>query len=226
LIRTIIVDDEPTTENIIRFFAERGDLPLEIVSTARNGSAAIEEIRKHKPDLVFLDIQMSPVNGFEVMAALPDVRYVVVTAYNSFDYAQKALRLGAADILLKPIELTQLEHSVARATGWRFTDNDTVNEIVNYIRHHYAEKINLTTISQAFYLTQSHVARLFKKYMGESVVGYLNRVRIENAKRLLDEGMSVKNAAEQVGYGSLNNFYKHFKRYTDTTPASFPKKRE
>ena len=62
--------------------------------------------------------------------------------------------------------------------------------------------------------------------MGESVVGYLNRVRIENAKRLLDEGMSVKNAAEQVGYGSLNNFYKHFKRYTDTTPASFPKKRE
>ena len=224
MIRTIIVDDEPTTENIIRFFVERGDLPLEIVSAVNSGAAAVEEIRKHRPDLVFLDIQMPEMNGFEVMAEAPDTNYVVVTAYDTFAYAQQALRLGAADILLKPIELAQLEQAVARATGWKFTNNDTVNKIAHYIRQHYAEKINLTTISQAFYLTPSHVARLFKKHMGQSVVSYLNRVRVENAKKLLDEGMSVKLAAERVGYDSLNNFYKHFKRYTETTPASYPRK--
>ncbi len=226
VIRTIIVDDEPTTENIIRFFVDRGDLPLEIVSAVSNGAAAVAEIRKHRPDLVFLDIQMPLMNGFEVMAEAPDANYVVVTAYDTFSYAQQALRLGAADILLKPIELSQLEQAVARATGWKFTNNDTVNKIANYIRHHYAEKINLTAISQAFYLTPSHVARLFKKYMGQSVVSYLNKVRVENAKKLLDEGVSVKSAAEQVGYDSLNNFYKHFKRFTETTPASYPKKDE
>ncbi len=226
MIRTIIVDDEPTTENIIRFFVDRGNLPLEIVSSVSSGAAALEEIRKHRPDLVFLDIQMPLMNGFEVMAQEPDVSYVVVTAYDTFAYAQQALRLGAADILLKPIELAQLEQAVARATGWNFTGNDTVNEIANYIRHHYAEKISLTTISQAFFLTPSHIARLFKKYMGQSVVSYLNRIRVENARRLLDEGASVKSAAEQVGYDSLNNFYKHFKRYTETTPASYPKKEE
>lgn len=224
MIRTVIIDDEPTTESIIRFFVTRGDLPLEIVSSACNGKLGVAEIRKHKPDLVFLDIQMPVMNGFEVMQEVPEATYIIVTAYDMFSYAQKALRLGAADILLKPIELSQLIQSVGRATGWNFTDNASVNEIANYIRKHYAERISLTGISEEFYLTQSHIARLFKKHMGESVINYLNRIRVENAKRLLEDGVSVKEAAEQVGYDSLNNFYKHFKRYTGTTPADYMKK--
>ncbi len=221
MLKAVIVDDEPRTENIIRYFIEHGDIPLEIAATAANGRLGVAEIRKHKPDIVFLDIQMPVMNGFEVMAEEPDQKYIVVTAYDEFSYAQKALRLGAADILLKPIELAQLIQSVERATGWRLTGNDTVNSIMEYVRQHYADKISLTQIAEEFYLTQSHVARLFKKHTGESVLEYINRLRIEEAKRLLEQGMSVKEAADQVGYDSLNNFYKYFKRYTGKTPAEY-----
>ncbi len=221
MLKAVIVDDEPRTESIIRFFIERGDLPLEIAASAPTGKLGVAEIRKHKPDLVFLDIQMPVMNGFEVMAEAPDFKYIIVTAYDEFSYAQKALRLGAADILLKPIELAQIIQSIERATGWKLTKNDTVNDIVDYIRQHYAEKLSLSGIAEHFYLTQSHVSRLFKKHTGESVLNYIHDVRIENARKLLESGVSVKDTAEQVGYDSLNNFYKYFKRYTVTTPAEY-----
>ena len=223
MIRAVIIDDEPTTETILRYFTERGDLPLEIAASAANGKLGVEAIRRTDPDLVFLDIQMPVMNGFEVMAAEPDRKYIIITAYDMFDYAQKALRLGACDILLKPIELSQVQQAVERAIGTKFTGNDTVNEIAAYVRAHFAEKVTLTEIAEQFFLTESHVARLFKKHMGDSVMNYLHRIRIENAKRLLDEGKSVKEAAETVGYDSLNNFYKHFKAVTGETPAAYHK---
>lgn len=221
MIKTIIVDDEPMVAEIIRYFVKKGDLPLDIVGTADNGIIAEELIRKYQPDLVFLDIQMPMKNGFEVMRDQPDTKYVIVTAFDTFDYAQRALRLGAMDILLKPIDYEQLKQSVSRVVGWNFTANDTVNDIVEYINHHYAEDISLTDLSEQFFLTSSHIARLFKKYMGESVINYVNRVRIDSAKVLLDKGMSVKNVSEAVGYHSLNNFYKHFRKLTETTPAAY-----
>ncbi|WP_288918610.1 response regulator, partial [uncultured Eubacterium sp.] len=167
MIKTIIVDDEPMVAEIIRYFVKKGDLPLDIVGTADNGIIAEELIRKYQPDLVFLDIQMPMKNGFEVMRDQPDTKYIIVTAFDTFDYAQRALRLGAMDILLKPIDYEQLKQSVSRVVGWNFTANDTVNDIVEYINHHYAEDISLTDLSEQFFLTSSHIARLFKKYMGE-----------------------------------------------------------
>lgn len=100
MIKTIIVDDEPMVAEIIRYFVKKGDLPLDIVGTADNGIIAEELIRKYQPDLVFLDIQMPMKNGFEVMRDQPDTKYIIVTAFDTFDYAQRALRLGAMDILL------------------------------------------------------------------------------------------------------------------------------
>lgn len=224
MIRTLIVDDEPMVAEIISYFVKRGDLPLDIIGTADNGVTAVDLIRKENPDLVFLDIQMPLKNGFEVMRDEPGPKYIIVTAFDTFDYAQQALRLGAMDILLKPIDAAQLEQAVSRAVGWKLTPNETVNDIIEYINQHYAENITLTGLSDQFFLTTSHIARLFKKYTGESVIGYVNRVRIDNAKKLLDQGMSVKNAAETVGYNSLNNFYKHFKKETGTTPAAYVSK--
>ena len=224
MIRAVIIDDEPAVMEIIKYFIKQNDMPLEIVGTATNGVTGVSLIKKENPQLVFLDIQMPMKNGFDVMGEVPETRYIIVTAFESFEYAQKALRLGAVDILLKPIDYAQFAQAVSRAVGWSLTANDKVNEIAEYIHAHYAEKITLTDLAEQFFLTPSHIARLFKKYMDESVMLYVNRVRIENAKKLLDRGMSVKYAAEATGYDSLNNFYKHFKRYTGTTPAAYVSK--
>ncbi|HIX58845.1 MAG TPA: response regulator, partial [Candidatus Blautia gallistercoris] len=124
MIRAVICDDEPAAANIIRHFIEGEKLPIEIVGTAENGREAINLIEKEEPELVFMDIHMPCMNGFEVISQVPESKFIIITAYDSFLYAQKALRLGASDILSKPIELEQLRDAIIRAVGWEFTSND------------------------------------------------------------------------------------------------------
>lgn len=224
MIKAIVIDDEPAVATIIKHFIEEENLPVEIVGVAENGVNGVSLIKREKPQLVFLDIQMPMMNGFEVIREAPDTNYIIVTAFESFEYAQEALRLGAKDILLKPIEYEQLVASISRAIGWKFTENDTINGIIEYINEHYAEKISLSTLSENFFVTSSHIARLFKQHLGESTVSYINRIRIEKSEKLLRQGVSIKDAAEKVGFDSLNNYYKYFNKYIGMTPAAFVKK--
>lgn len=223
MIKALIIDDEPAVATIIKHFISEEGLPIEIAGVAENGVNGVSMIKREKPQLVFLDIQMPVMNGFEVMREMPDTNYIIVTAFEYFEYAQEALRLGAKDILLKPIEFEQLLRSISRAIGWSFTANDTINQIMEHINEHYAEKISLTDLSDRFFVTPSHIARLFKQHVGESVVSYINRVRIKKSQQLLKHGVSIKDAAEQVGFESLNNYYKYFKIYTGLTPAAYCK---
>lgn len=226
MIRAAIIDDEPAVATIICHFIEKEHLLIHIVGTAEDGEKGLRLIEEKKPQLVFLDIQMPLRNGFDVMKEAPDVKYIIITAYESFEYAQQALRLGASDILLKPIEFKQLVQAISRTIGWNFTGNDTVNGILEYIHEHYAEKIELSQLSQLFFATPSHISRQFKKYMDVNIVTYIHQVRIEKAQELfIGKKGSVKETAERVGYESLNNFYKYFKQFTGTTPASFCQER-
>lgn len=221
--KVIIVDDEPAVAKMIQYFIDKENLPLEVAGVAYNGQQAIELIDKVSPKIVFLDIQMPVKNGFEVMKERPNQQYIIITAYESFRYAQQALRLGAKDIILKPVEYRQLETAVVNLLGWHITNNATVNDILEYVHGHYAEKIELNKLAEHFFIAPSHLARLFKKHTGSSLITYINKVRIQKACGLLDAGVSVKEAAEQTGYESLNNFYKYFKLYEGMTPAAYCK---
>ncbi|TWH45791.1 response regulator [Sporomusa sp. KB1] len=222
MIRAIIADDEQAVASIICHFIEKECLPIKIVGTAADGRQAVKLIKEEHPELIFLDIQMPIMNGFEVMKAETEPHFIIITAYESFQYAQQALRLGACDIILKPIEYKQFLQAINRAIGWKFTSNTTVNGILEYIHLNYAQKISLEQLAQMFYTTPSHIARLFKGYMDLSIVTYIHQVRIKEAKKLLmEQCCSVKDTAERTGYDSLNNFYKYFKMYTGMTPATF-----
>lgn len=226
MIRALIVDDEPSVAAIIKHFIDKKDLPISVIGWATNGKEATELIQTENPDLVYLDIQMPIMNGFEVMSSFPNSNYIVVTAHESFQFAQQALRLGAKDIILKPIDYKQMMQSISRVIGWQFTSNHVVNSALEYIHRHYAEKIEVAQLAQLLFTTPSHIARLFKKYMGIGVISYINKIRISRAIEMIENGeLSIKEIAEFSGYENLNNFYKHFKAHTGTTPATYsPKK--
>lgn len=227
MIRAVICDDEKAAQNIIRHFVEAQILPVETVGTAENGREAWKIIQKEKPDLVFMDIHMPYMNGFEIIQKLTDTKVIIITAYDSFEYAQKALRLGAMDILSKPIEFEQLKQAIVRAVGWKFTGNEIANTVLEYIHAHYYEKMELETLANYTFCSPSHIARVFKKHTGMTVISYVHKVRIEKSiEKMTEEGLSVKEAAEEVGYQSLNNFYKYFKQYTGMAPAAYLKKKE
>ena len=115
-IRTLIVDDEQLARDEMRFLLA-GEKDIEIVAEAAGGREAIDLARAKRPDLVFLDIQMPEVDGFQVVAALVEAGepplVVFATAYDR--YAIRAFEVNALDYLLKPIDRARLGTALDRA---------------------------------------------------------------------------------------------------------------
>lgn len=113
----VIVDDEQSARNTLKAFIEKYCPDLEVVGMAEGVSEAAELIDGLRPDLIFLDIQMPGENGFQLLKRLPDYHFSLVftTAYDQ--YALRALKLGALDYLLKPIDMLELQEAVQKAAA-------------------------------------------------------------------------------------------------------------
>lgn len=114
-IRTVIVDDEPLARRGIRALLKE-EKDLEIISECGDGREALAVIAAHKPDLVFLDVQMPELSGFDVVAAIGVQRMpavIFVTAYDK--YAMRAFEVHALDYLLKPLDGDRFASALQRA---------------------------------------------------------------------------------------------------------------
>ena len=113
-LRALVVDDEELPRQAVRELVERHP-ELVLVGEATDGREALDAILDHRPDLVFLDIQMPELDGFQVVAALDDdvlPAIVFVTAYDAF--AIKAFEVNAIDYLMKPVTPERFAAAVAR----------------------------------------------------------------------------------------------------------------
>ena len=113
-IRTILVDDEPLAIQGLQLRLQAHE-DVEVIETCLNGREAIRAIKTHKPDLVFLDVQMPGFDGFSVIQGLMEVEpplVVFVTAY--MDHALRAFEADAVDYLLKPVEEDRLADTLDR----------------------------------------------------------------------------------------------------------------
>ncbi len=114
-IRTVVVDDEPLARSNLLVLLRR-DPEIEIVGECGSGMEALAEIRRVKPDLVFLDVQMPECDGFDVLEMLGSdlpLAIVFVTAYDQ--YALRAFEAGALDYLLKPFDNARFDRMLVRA---------------------------------------------------------------------------------------------------------------
>lgn len=111
-LKAAIVDDEELARGILRrCLSAHPD--IEIVAECSNGFEAVKAVTELKPDLLFLDIQMPKLNGFEVLELIErDVAVIFVTAYD--EYALRAFEFHAVDYLLKPFSEKRLEKALAR----------------------------------------------------------------------------------------------------------------
>jgi len=113
--KTIIIDDEPLARSIVREYLEKYP-ELEVVQECNDGFEGLKAIQQYQPDLIFLDIQMPKLSGFEVLELLGDraPAVIFVTAYDEF--ALRAFDVHAVDYLLKPVDPVRLAEAVERAT--------------------------------------------------------------------------------------------------------------
>jgi two-component system, LytTR family, response regulator len=128
-VRTLIVDDEPVARRVLREGLEEFPEVL-VVGEADNGRDALEKIGKLAPDLVFLDLQMPMMSGFELVSALgpgPVPVIVIVTAFDQ--HAIQAFEAGAIDYLLKPVSEPRLQKAVERAEALLQRPVDMANQL-------------------------------------------------------------------------------------------------
>jgi two-component system LytT family response regulator len=139
-VRTLIVDDEPAARRGVRLLLER-DPAVEIVGEASGGAEAAEIIKREKPDLVFLDVQMPGCDGFEALnkvAGVASPAVVFVTAYD--EHALRAFEVNAVDYLLKPYDDVRFSAALQRAKhAVRQRETENVNsrltQLLDYLQH-------------------------------------------------------------------------------------------
>jgi two-component system, LytTR family, response regulator len=182
-IRTIVVDDESLAIQGLQLRLEpHGD--IEIVDTAQNGREAIRKIKTHKPDLVFLDIQMPGFDGFSVVQGLMDVEpplFVFVTAYS--DHAIKAFDAQAVDYLLKPVEPQRLADALDRVRR-RLSEKrgmeeaERLKEVLAEVAPEAAEQAAEDSASEM------HNANRFEKLINIKDRGQIFRVDVDTIERI------------------------------------------
>lgn len=111
--KVVLVDDEPIILRSLKVALPWEEMQMQIVGEAANGEQGLQLIQAHKPDIVISDIRMPVMDGISMMKEAlhqqPSLVFVLLSGYGEFEYAREALRYGASDYLLKPVDHEELE---------------------------------------------------------------------------------------------------------------------
>ncbi|MBE5826973.1 MAG: response regulator [Butyrivibrio sp.] len=249
--KVMIVDDEKYVRMGIKTETDWALIGCEVVAEASNGLEALEMAEETRPDLVVSDIRMPKMDGIELAEKLtekyPGVKVIFLTAYNEFEYARQAIRIGVSDYLLKPFQDGELEASIQRllhlhpnapASSSELEEqliplkrkeevaNRYVQTAITYIEEHYPDvDFSLGKLAESMSVSEGHISRLFKSETDQSINNYLTRYRIKRAMDYLkDVNVKVYEVAEKVGYQDIAYFSNTFKKLVGKTPSDYQTK--
>ena len=128
ILKAIIIDDEARSRKALQIALNDYCPSVQIAAIAETPENGIEAITKHKPDIVFLDVQMPGMSGFDLLSHFPEIDFDIVFITAHDHYAIKAIRFSALDYLLKPIQIDELMAAVKKAedkknnshTNWQY----------------------------------------------------------------------------------------------------------
>lgn len=248
MLKVLVVEDEEMIRKGIVLAVDWAALDCVVVGEAANGLQALEAVERYAPSLIITDLKMPVMDGLEMLRQLREwgnnAFVIILTAYDSFAYAQTALRLGAVDFLLKPFHDGELEQAVTRLKQRmdragqggekgpaplplpelkKGDKSKYVLEAMAYIGEHYHEpNIGVAAIAQHLGISEGHLSHTFKKETDYTLLNYLTRYRIHRAMELLrDCRLKVYEVAEQVGYRDIAYFSATFKKLVGMSPSEY-----
>lgn len=149
MIKTIIIEDEQQNLEVMELMLKKHSDVIEIVDSCSTPAKGIESIQEYRPDLVFLDIEMPRMNGFEMLKKLGTISFEIVftTAYNK--YAIDAIKVSALDYLLKPIDAEELGIAInkCRQNILNKNNNEKIDVLLRNLNQHHALERTLTLAS-------------------------------------------------------------------------------
>ena len=165
MIKAIIVDDEPYSCESLATLLERYCPAVKVADICYSGEDALKAIEEQQPQIVFLDIEMPKMNGFEMLEKLPEIHFEIIFTTSYDQYAIKAIRFSALDYLLKPINAEELRNAVGRFLEKRDqqlqTDALLKNLLHNLeIKKESEFKLAIPSISGALFFSPAEIIRL------------------------------------------------------------------
>jgi YesN/AraC family two-component response regulator len=248
--RILVVEDEPEMVTLHRDFLM--DHFAVVIKTSgadairyvrRHHDVHLAVVDYKLPDVTGIEVIQ------EIKLELPHVPVILITAFGSEDVAVKAFRCGARDYMKKPFTYTELmrrilfclslhnveqeknrsvltsETETLTATmvqGARGAKNYRVQQALKFIHTNYSADISLDQVAKSAGVSKYHFSRLFKEATGVNYQSYLNRLRIDHARKLLsDETLSITAVGQSAGYPDLTHFERIFKKLVGITPSRF-----
>ncbi|OPJ59860.1 response regulator transcription factor [Clostridium oryzae] len=257
-LKLLVIDDEQNTRNLIKMLLDWEAMGFSIIGEAASGQEGLYIAEDTKPDLIITDIRMPYMDGLEFCGLIkehhPQIKIIILTAYEEFEYAKQALKKGASDFLLKPLKRSELKEAIEkikitiereeenrrhydlmkkRLSEVGFENDDfidvkpsKINEIISYISQNISDStLTLSSLAAHFYINPSYLSRIFKQQKGANLVEYLTRMRIQEAIAYFNETDKMAyEVAELVGIPDPKYFGKCFKKYTGYTINDYKRK--
>ena len=243
-IEVVVAEDEELILNNTVKKISAIDPEFVVVGTAEDGKTVLDLIETHYPDLLITDIRMPAVSGLDLARIVsqyhPYMKTIIVSGYDEFEYAQKAIRYGVRRYLLKPLQNEELREALREIRLSLEEDDDLlegrlrsraesmrpetiVDEVELFLRQNHGRKIDLDTIARGYSMSSSQLCKMFKKVRGDTPVRYLKILRMNEARHLLAQrdDLDVHSVGELVGYPDQFYFSRAFKSATGKSPSEF-----
>lgn len=251
MLRILIAEDEALERQTVKDMLEWNFSYAADIRTVANGPDAVSMATLWNADIVLMDIELPGMNGIQAAGIIqksnPRTKFIMVTAYEKFEYARDSVRLHAVDYLLKPVEDAELiaviEHLIGEqaneknfeaqlSSAMQATEKDTgegksrsellIQNVGEYIQKNYQWDISQEVICDILNMSTGHFSKLFRQQYGVKFIDYLTNVRVERAKELMaDPTKRTKEIGAMVGYQSSSYFSKIFKQQTGMTPSEY-----
>ncbi len=228
----LIVDDDPGVLDMHSQIV-RSQFPQYQILLAANGKEALLLLQTGKPDLVLLDLMMPEMDGFAVLEAMQkmetacNIPVIVLSARTLAEEEMARLHRSVAAVLRKGVFTTSetLEH-IKDALSHRQKLNSEVQRLTRkamaYIHEHYGEPIGRDDFARYVGVSEGYLSRSFNQETGLSLIHYLTRYRVQQAKQLLlTTDKTITEIAMEVGFSDSNYFSRVFRQEAGVSPVTF-----
>ena len=243
--KVVVVEDEKRVRQGIVMGTDWSGINCIVMGEASNGEEGVEIIRKCKPDIVITDIRMPRMMGIEMIEKVHEEGLepcvIFLSAYDDFAYAQQAVKLGAADYLLKPFSDGELENAVLKIAEKNRREEEKreqpngelkldrgdkskyIMDAIAYVDVNYANpSISVRDVADSLGISEGHLSFLFRKETDSTLMAYVTKCRMRAAMNLLKSYRhKVYEVAQQVGYRDITYFSKTFKKYVGVSPSEY-----
>ena len=235
MFKVVFVDDEFLIVEGLKSIIDWESYNICVAGTALNACDGITLVKETKPDILITDIRMKGMDGLEMLRHIKEAGYkgyiIILSGYQEFEYAQKAIENGVYRYLLKPVDIPVLTNIISDISNKLSEEKNELemfesglDKAVAYIESHFKEDISLNKIAEMFHFEASYFSKLLKKRFGMTYTEYVMTLRINMAKDYLNKtDYSIEKIAFIVGYKDDKYFREIFKKYVGVSPARYRK---